>query len=66
MTTFLVPDMSCGHCKTTIEKAVSAADGAARMEFDLAQHLVKIDSAMPASRLAEALDAAGYPATVAG
>lgn len=66
MTTFLVPDMTCGHCRMTIEKAVGAADGAARMEFDLVQHLVKIDSALPAAKLAETLDAAGYPATVAG
>ncbi|MGL4278771.1 MAG: heavy-metal-associated domain-containing protein [Albidovulum sp.] len=66
MTTFLVPDMSCGHCKMTIEKAVSAADGAARMEFDLDKHLVKIDSALPTAKLAETLEDAGYPATVAG
>lgn len=66
MTTFIVPDMSCGHCKATIEKAVSAADAAARMEFDLGQHLVKIDSALPSAKLAETLEDAGYPATVAG
>lgn len=66
MTTFLVPDMSCGHCKATIEKAVAAADFAARMEFDLAAHLVKIESALPTAKLAETLEDAGYPATVAG
>lgn len=66
MTTFLVPDMSCSHCKATIEKAVSAADYAARMEFDLAAHLVRIESGLTTAKLAETLEEAGYPATVAG
>lgn len=66
MTTFLVPDMSCGHCKATIERAVSAADSAAKMEFDLQEHLVKIDSALPPAKLAETLEDAGYPATATG
>ena len=66
MTTFLVPDMTCGHCKATIEKAVAAADYAAHMEFDLAAHKVRIESALSTARLAETLEAAGYPATAAG
>lgn len=36
MTTELrVPDASCGHCKATIEGAVSALDGVSGAELDL-------------------------------
>lgn len=66
MTTFHVPDMSCGHCTKTIEQAIGAADSAAKIECDLGAKLVKIDSALPASALAATLEGAGYPATVAG
>lgn len=66
MTTFLVPDMTCGHCKATIERAITDADFAARMEFDLAAHKVRIESALSTAKLAETLEEAGYPATVAG
>ncbi|MCA0270785.1 MAG: cation transporter [Proteobacteria bacterium] len=66
MTTFLVPDMTCGHCKATIERAIADADFAARMEFDLAAHKVRIESALSTAKLAETLEEAGYPATVAG
>lgn len=63
MTTFHVPDMSCGHCRKAITEAIGAADGAARVECDLDAHLVRIDSALPAATLAAALAEAGYPAT---
>ena len=29
-----VPDMSCGHCKATIEKAVTAAGGTVSVDLD--------------------------------
>ena len=66
MTTFHVPDMSCGHCRKAIVEAVAAADGAARVDCDLDQKLVRIDSALPASALARTLADAGYPATATG
>lgn len=65
MTTFHVPDMSCGHCRKAIETAVGAADHAATVECDLDSHLVRIDSRLPADALAAALEGAGYKATVA-
>ncbi len=65
MTTFHVPDMSCGHCRKAIETAIGAVDGTARIDCDLDAHLVKIDSALPAGTLAATLQSAGYPATVA-
>lgn len=61
---FNVPDMSCGHCKMTIEKAVTAADGAADLEFDLDARTVTVDSTLDAAALAAILEKEGYPATV--
>ncbi|MFO1133068.1 MAG: heavy-metal-associated domain-containing protein [Hyphomicrobiales bacterium] len=60
---FNVPDMSCGHCVATITKAVKALDPAAEVKTDLAAKSVTVESAVPASSIARALDEAGYPNT---
>lgn len=65
MTTFNVPDMSCGHCVATIEKAVKTADAGAVLTFDLEARKVEITSALDDETLAKTLEAEGYPSTVA-
>lgn len=65
MTTFYVPDMSCGHCTRAIEQAIRKADSNAEVTCALDTHLVKITSSLPAERLAAAMGAVGYPATQA-
>jgi copper chaperone len=62
---FHVPDMSCGHCRTTIEKAVAGADPAARVSFDQAARVVEIDSARDTGAMRAALKDAGYDAVPA-
>jgi copper chaperone len=64
MTTFHVPNMSCGHCRKAIEKAIGEIDGAAAVTCDLEKHLVQIKSVVPAATLAAALNHAGYSATL--
>lgn len=66
MLTYRVDDMTCGHCASTITKAVRSADAGARVEVDLAQHLVRIEpSEASAEELREAIAEAGYtPAAV--
>jgi len=66
MTTFNVPDMSCGHCTAAIEKAVTAADEGADLEFDLEAHTVAVSSTLDDTALAAILEKEGYPATPAG
>ncbi len=61
---FHVPDMSCGHCRMTIEKAVTAADDGADLAFDLDTRTVTVESALDAAALAAILQKEGYPATV--
>ena len=64
MTEFNVPDMSCGHCKTAIEKAVAGVDPAADVQVDLAARMVRITSDRPDQAVIAAIRAAGYDATL--
>jgi len=40
MITFEVNDMTCGHCVSSITRAVKALDPAAKVQIDLAAHRV--------------------------
>jgi copper chaperone len=61
MIAFEVRDMTCGHCVSTVTKAVQAADRDAAVRIDLAAHRVEIEpnAASPAT-LEQAIRAAGY------
>lgn len=67
MIAFQVNDMTCGHCVSTITKALKWTDKDAKVQIDLASHLVQIEpAAAGAEELAEAIKDAGYtPVTVA-
>jgi copper chaperone CopZ len=62
MTTFHIPDMSCGHCKATVEKTIHALDPEAQIEFDMAARRISVESSTDAVRVETALADAGYPA----
>jgi copper chaperone len=65
MIAFEVNDMTCGHCVSTITKAVKATDPGARVAFDLPRHLVQIQSAdADAQELSDAISEAGYTPTL--
>jgi len=38
-----VPDISCNHCKATIEKAVGAVPGVERVEVQVDRRTVEVD-----------------------
>lgn len=59
-----VPDMTCGHCKMTVEKAIAAQDAEAKVTVDLAAHTIAVESAAPLQTLLRALAEEGYPAQV--
>ena len=40
--TLLVPDISCGHCKSSIEGAVTSMDGVARVEVSISERTVDV------------------------
>ena len=65
MTKLNVPEMSCGHCKAAIEKAVAGIDANASVSVDLENRTVSIVSAAADAALIDALKAEGYESTIA-
>jgi copper chaperone len=55
-----VPDMTCGHCVSTITKAVKELDAAARVEVSLPEHRVRVDSRASKEDLVRSITEAGY------
>ena len=61
MIAFEVKDMTCGHCVSTITKALKATDKDAKVQIDLATHRVQVEPvSADAEELAEAIKDAGY------
>ena len=57
---FSVPDMNCGHCAASIEKAVKTVDASADVACDLQNHLVDIGTSAEEEAIAIAIRKAGY------
>ena len=60
MIEFTVNDMTCGHCASTITRAVKEVDAAGRCDIDLSGKKVKIESRLPAASFKAAIEEAGY------
>ena len=61
---FQVENMSCGHCITTITRALKALDPAAEVAVDLAAGTVDVQGRMAAAQAAAAMAGEDYPATL--
>jgi copper chaperone len=55
-----VTDMTCGHCASTITKAVQALDAAAKIDISLPEHRVRVVSKASAEQLIHCIADAGY------
>lgn len=62
---FHVADMTCGHCVSTITKAVKDADPEARIDITLDERRVVVQSRYPENRIADVIREAGYTPQVA-
>jgi len=60
MTKLKVPDMSCGHCKAAIEKAVTGIDANAKVDVDLENRTVAITSSANEAALIDAIKTGGF------
>lgn len=60
MIEFKVSDMTCGHCASTITKAVKELDAGAKLDISLAEHLVRVESKASRADLQHAIAEAGY------
>ncbi len=61
-----VKDMTCGHCASSITRAVKDVDAAGKCDVDLAAKRVRISSTHPASEFVEAIQEAGFTPVPAG
>ncbi|PBB89595.1 heavy metal transporter [Mesorhizobium sp. WSM3864] len=55
-----VPDMSCGHCASTIEKAVRSVDPAAHVTVDLGSSTVAVETEADETAIRDVIKTAGY------
>lgn len=61
--TFQVPEVSCAHCKSSIEGALKPLDGVHDADVDIDSKIVKVDfddSVLGRDKLVEAIASAGY------
>ena len=56
MTTLSVPDMTCGHCKASVEAALATVPGVAKVAVDLTSHRVDVEGAAAPDAMGRALD----------
>ncbi|MHC4924956.1 MAG: heavy-metal-associated domain-containing protein [Planctomycetota bacterium] len=61
-----VPDISCGHCVSTVESALAAVEGVRAVVVSLPtkRATVHTDDALPEPALLEAVREAGYTPSV--
>lgn len=60
MLTLKVPDMTCGHCAQTVEKAVKSIDPNAQVKVDLGQKTVTVETTAQDQKISEVVRSAGY------
>ena len=60
MLTFKVQDMTCNHCASAITRAVKEVDADAKVDVQVAEKRVNIDSSVAAAEFEEAIKEAGY------
>lgn len=64
MTLLSVPDMTCGHCRASVESALAALPDAGKITVDLPARRVEVSGPAAAETIIAALDEIGFPAQV--
>lgn len=65
MMKFEIPDMTCGHCVSTVEKAIKAADPNASASIDLASKTVSVETTLAPEVIGASISEAGYSPSLA-
>jgi copper chaperone len=60
-----VKGMTCGHCVTSVTRAIKSVDAGADVQVDLGTGRVRVEGRSTPQELTGALGAAGYPAALA-
>ncbi|MCZ8079411.1 MAG: heavy-metal-associated domain-containing protein [Rhodobacteraceae bacterium] len=66
MTLLSIPDMTCGHCKASVETALASLADAGEVTVDLAARTATTTGPASPESLILALDEVGFPATQIG
>jgi copper chaperone len=56
-----VSGMSCNHCINAVTKSVQEVDHDAKVDINLAEQKVLVNSSAPLERIKSAVEEAGYP-----
>ena len=67
--TYTAPDISCEHCRQTIERTLSCLPGVQAVHVDVSSKRVEVryyPSVVGAARLVSVLDEEGYPVASVG
>lgn len=65
MIALTIPNIRCGGCVASVEKAIHAVDASAQITADIEAGRVEVTTSADRQTLLTALDAAGYPAEAA-
>ncbi|NKL02932.1 heavy-metal-associated domain-containing protein [Rhizobium leguminosarum] len=60
---FEIQNMTCGHCASTVEKAIKTADPEASASIDLAARTAKVETRIDPAAIKTAIEKAGYPSS---
>lgn len=58
-----VPEISCDHCKRTIESAVGQLQSITRVEVDVSKKQVRVEGDVPDPAIRQAIEDAAYTIT---
>ncbi|MDR0808080.1 MAG: heavy-metal-associated domain-containing protein [Gemmobacter sp.] len=61
--TLSIPDMSCGHCRASIEAALKPLSGIAAVRFDAEARTATVEGSASADEIVKVLDSIGFPAS---
>ncbi len=64
MTKLSIPDMSCGHCRASIEGALAPLPGFEGIRFDAEARTAEVAGPVSERTLLSALETIGFPAQV--
>ncbi|NEI06129.1 copper chaperone [Rhizobium ruizarguesonis] len=60
---FKIQNMTCGHCASTVEKAIKTADPEASASIDLAGRTARVETKNDPAVVSAAIEKAGYPSS---
>lgn len=61
---FRIEGMTCGHCVSTLSRAIQAIDPAAKVNAQLGERMLSVSTSVAIDDVQRAIEAAGYSAVM--